>query len=685
MKKVTKLLITILGLGFISCDIAFAVTAGSYTAIKRVDPTRPNQDRSLIVIDKDNDIDCFGIFDGHGTDGHRSADIAKHQFSHDFRLFSTLETRQTEQNYYEDICKEIDKTLSERDDDGCLVNGGTTATVVVRKKNFTSIAHIGDSQCLVCDKDGNRTYLTSTHNIGTDAEERGRVINDTHLPTGGLTRTLGDYYEERNGQIKRSDKLLSIPNYKRIPTNTIRFVVLASDGLWNYYPGGANAVQKYVFESLAKGETPSTIAQALVEGCPHPNEDVFRWDDDLDDSVLVGNYPTYGDDTTVIVVDFENQEDALKQESFNSMLTSKLIQNAQLMLGALTEEELKQFTSIIRELVGNQGNLKNTEIDINTLAATDLIQYLNRKNALQICEKLSKIRPTDDSATTNPVNVIREERLDNNCAICLESLKEGAILIETNCHHLYHSDCLQAWRTHGVNHTACPNCNQKIQSTKSVERSSDIQARQLKQAQAGRYSRNKGAMRRRLIVLAGSNNDHDIEATLQLYFQANNIAFASKDTVQGNYTLFLINLLNEKQLAQFIEQNSPDPAERRFYRSAFNDAQPEARAAQPVMPAVIYHTVYFNVARIQFRINYPENATILEIKELIAQHLRNAHNFVIPNDQVRDILIILGGIIARDTEIFETYEPRSFGHMNAILSTNITTNNTNAYNRINQR
>merc|ERR1719436_2272132 len=58
------------------------------------------------------------------------------------------------------------------------------------------------------------------------------------------------------------------------------------------------------------------------------------------------------------------------------------------------------------------------------------------------------------------------------CAVCLEAVEEGDRVITTQCHHVFHADCVMQWWTFQSKKTwriACPMCKQTQHVSQDVE------------------------------------------------------------------------------------------------------------------------------------------------------------------------------------------------------------------------
>lgn len=132
----------------------------------------------------------------------------------------------------------------------------------------------------------------------------------------------------------------------------------------------------------------------------------------------------------------------------------------------------------------SQENVSNTEQSKKNQDA--IIKEQNKK----IIEGLlsSTMKPEGYSEyLLNKKNNSEEIEVMTACTICLEDFKKESQVIETPCHHLYHSKCITNWLYKNVMHPKCPNCNLNlIERTK--EQKSDVMLIQIKKKQSHRNS-----------------------------------------------------------------------------------------------------------------------------------------------------------------------------------------------------
>ena len=229
-----------------------------------------NQDTYLIYpdiklidnLDKENFIQIFGVFDGHGDDGHIISKEIKEYF---LEYFNKSNLKQSD-NIYEKICgnnykeifelfKEIDKKLHEkysRQNNNICNNSGTTASLIILFKNKIISVNLGHSKSILIDIDDKIIQLNRCHVPELDEEKKrieengGEVKrqewskegperifykNDTTKNYSGLSvsRSFGDFSSEEIG-------VITIPEIKEfhVDYKNINIIVIGTNGIWEF-------------------------------------------------------------------------------------------------------------------------------------------------------------------------------------------------------------------------------------------------------------------------------------------------------------------------------------------------------------------------------------------------------------------------------------------------------------------
>ncbi len=244
-----------------------------------------NQDSYLIFPNIfDNLLNIFGIFDGHGKNGHlissfvskflsqyltnkknyihkksdesysdsdSDSDISEKEILINKELLSNLFLEENF-NFIKNIIQEIDMKVNECNFDIQL--SGTTCLLLFIFNNQIICSNIGDSQCFLyhCSNEDRWTHeqLSIIHKPDIDSEKEriisyGGVIHPYYDENGlyegpnrvyekgkpypglSLTRSIGDLEAQKIGIISEPDIII-----KKIDS-TCKYIVLGSDGLWD--------------------------------------------------------------------------------------------------------------------------------------------------------------------------------------------------------------------------------------------------------------------------------------------------------------------------------------------------------------------------------------------------------------------------------------------------------------------
>jgi len=172
----------------------------------------------------------YSVFDGHGSNevstflsgtlhGRITSLLSTSSSSPPPSLSSALQTA------YEEVNDSLPKTFK---------NVGSTSTTVLLDSTSSNIitANVGDSRAIAGSTDGTVTRLTVDH-TPADPSELSRVTAK-NVEFGRLdgalsvTRSFGDFSFTRYG-------LVATPSVSIHPLRDVRYVLCASDGLWDVY------------------------------------------------------------------------------------------------------------------------------------------------------------------------------------------------------------------------------------------------------------------------------------------------------------------------------------------------------------------------------------------------------------------------------------------------------------------
>ena len=244
---------------------------------------KPNQDSnlSLLNIYNLNNYSVFGVFDGHGINGHLVSKFTKNYFKN---FFENISNNNINENIiYKELKKEeiIKKKIRLIED--CLLEqnysiqySGTTCVIVIHIEDKIICYNIGDSRAVYINKDFKCIEITKDHKPEIPKEkirieENGGIVKRDFLKQGiyrvwskngnypglAMSRSIGDYVSKGLGVIDEPD----IYEINLIEKN-VYAVILGSDGLWdilNYYQ-----IEKIVKEYIIKNDCIG-CTNALIE------------------------------------------------------------------------------------------------------------------------------------------------------------------------------------------------------------------------------------------------------------------------------------------------------------------------------------------------------------------------------------------------------------------------------------
>uniref|UniRef100_A0A8C3G4Q7 Protein phosphatase 1L n=1 Tax=Cyclopterus lumpus TaxID=8103 RepID=A0A8C3G4Q7_CYCLU len=217
----------------------------------------------------------FGIFDGHG--GEAAADFAKAHLPEALRQQLLTYEREREGGLsYPSILEQQILTLDREmlDKLSATYNeAGTTCLVALLSDKELTVANVGDSRGVLCDKDGNAVPLSHDHKP-YQLKERKRIkkaggfisFNGSWRVQGilAMSRSLGDY------PLKNLNVVIPDPDIMSFDLNKLQpeFMILASDGLWDTF-SNEEAV-RFIRERLGEPHfgAKSIVLQSYYRGCP---------------------------------------------------------------------------------------------------------------------------------------------------------------------------------------------------------------------------------------------------------------------------------------------------------------------------------------------------------------------------------------------------------------------------------
>uniref|UniRef100_A0A8C1UKD3 Protein phosphatase 1L n=1 Tax=Cyprinus carpio TaxID=7962 RepID=A0A8C1UKD3_CYPCA len=236
------------------------------------------EDRFDILTDALNQshTNIYGIFDGHG--GETAAEYAKSHLPVMLRQqLQRYETQKensavTRQSILRQQILDMDKEILEKLS-ASFDEAGTTCLVALLSEQELTVANVGDSRAVLCDKDGNAVPLSHDHKP-YQLKERKRIkkaggfisFNGSWRVQGvlAMSRSLGDY------PLKNLNVLIPDPDVLTFDLDKLQpqFMILASDGLWDAF-SNEEAVH-FIKEHLDEPHfgAKSIVLQAFSRGCP---------------------------------------------------------------------------------------------------------------------------------------------------------------------------------------------------------------------------------------------------------------------------------------------------------------------------------------------------------------------------------------------------------------------------------
>ncbi|ESO98943.1 hypothetical protein LOTGIDRAFT_231266 [Lottia gigantea] len=244
-------------------------------AIYAIQGRRPHmEDRFNVVNDFEHtNTSIYGIFDGHG--GEFAAEFTEKT------LFKCLMVRLLKLTLGEDSSNNVSSIITEEmlEVDKELLQlakanleiSGTTALVALIKDGILTVANVGDSRGVICDKNGQMIPLSFDHKP-QQLKERKRIrqaggfisFNGVWRVAGVLatSRALGDY------PLKDKNLVIAEPDILTFDLSDLepQFMILATDGLWDCF--SSEEAVEYIKERLTEPHfgAKSLVLQAYYRG-----------------------------------------------------------------------------------------------------------------------------------------------------------------------------------------------------------------------------------------------------------------------------------------------------------------------------------------------------------------------------------------------------------------------------------
>ncbi|XP_038671158.1 protein phosphatase, Mg2+/Mn2+ dependent, 1Lb [Scyliorhinus canicula] len=218
----------------------------------------------------------FGIFDGHG--GESAAEYVKIHLPEALKQQLQDYEKDKEnsvlshQSILEQQILAIDRKVLEKLS-AAYDEAGTTCLIALLSDKELTVANVGDSRGVLCDKEGNAVPLSHDHKP-YQLKERKRIkraggfisFNGSWRVQGilAMSRSLGDYPLKNLNVVISDPDILSFDLDKLQP----QFMILASDGLWDAF-SNEEAV-RFIKERLDEPHfgAKSIVLQSFYRGCP---------------------------------------------------------------------------------------------------------------------------------------------------------------------------------------------------------------------------------------------------------------------------------------------------------------------------------------------------------------------------------------------------------------------------------
>ncbi|CEM32017.1 unnamed protein product [Vitrella brassicaformis CCMP3155] len=222
-----------------------------YACKKGLKPESPNQDDFFILTVEDWSL--FGVFDGHGPSGH---DVSNFVHKNLPKLIVSDPNFETEpltaiKQAFRKVHDMLQVAANSNDGFDCALSG-TTATVVLHRKNKLFVGHVGDSRAVLAAKAQGGKRLTAMNltqdHKPTREDEKKRIqqhggevrrldgdiphrvfVKGKMYPGLAMSRAIGDVVGSSVGVVPDPDvKELTLEEGRD------QFFLLCSDGVWEF-------------------------------------------------------------------------------------------------------------------------------------------------------------------------------------------------------------------------------------------------------------------------------------------------------------------------------------------------------------------------------------------------------------------------------------------------------------------
>ena len=273
---------------------------------------KTNQDSYLSLFNIYNlkNYSVFGIFDGHGINGHLVSQFVKKYFENFFtnidnnngNLYNKNENyifkELIKENKIKEMFKLLDNLLLEKH--FSIQYSGTTCLIIIYIGDKIICYNIGDSRAVYINKDFKCIPISKDHKPENNdeklrIEESGGIVKKDYLNYGiyrvwskngkypglAMSRSIGDYVAKSLGVINEPD-IYEI----NIVKNNVNAIILSSDGLWDVI--NYNQLEKIMLEYIKLNDCIGCVNELTFEA-----------------KKLYNKKNISSDDITIIVIFFE--------------------------------------------------------------------------------------------------------------------------------------------------------------------------------------------------------------------------------------------------------------------------------------------------------------------------------------------------------------------------------------------
>lgn len=244
---------------------------------------KTNQDSYLIKKDQNNFI--FGIFDGHGLEGHLISNSIKYYLNNNANT-NSFSTNEKIFSLFKDLSLTINSSKSFNS-----MESGSTAVLSFISKDKIICANCGDSRAILINENDKIIQLSRDHKPDLQDEKK-RIINnggrvdkifgmgpyrvwfkDAEYPGLAMSRSIGDGYAHKIGVIDESEIFeFNIDNIKP------RAIILGSDGVFEFIKNEdiKDIVKKYYYNKDSQGCAKEIVeySRKIWEGYGYAIEDI---------------------------------------------------------------------------------------------------------------------------------------------------------------------------------------------------------------------------------------------------------------------------------------------------------------------------------------------------------------------------------------------------------------------------